>query len=120
MITLYGIPNCNTVKKAQKWLEDRKIEYRFHNFRADGLDKSKVESWLDQQPVDKLVNKASTSFRALTDEEKSEVLTRAGALKIVTEVPTLIKRPVVEDEKGQVLSIGFREAEYEELFVKLV
>jgi len=112
MLTLYGIKNCDTVKKARRWLEDHGIDYQFHDFRQDGLEKSLLDRWLDQLGWEAIVNKRSTTWRNLSDKEKN-ISTNAQAAKLLLANPTLIKRPVVE--KGKTVLIGFKEAEYSKL-----
>lgn len=109
---MYGIPNCDTVRKARKLLEAHNLDYEFHDFKKQGLDITTIESWLSQQPLDVLVNKRSTSWKQLTDEQKS-ALTSGSDLSVLTEMPTLIKRPVLE-AKGHLI-VGFKTAEYEDV-----
>jgi len=112
MLTLYGIKNCDTVKKARRWLEEHEVEYQFHDFRQDGLDKKLLSSWVESLGWEKVVNKRSTTWRNLSDKEK-EISTNAQAVKLLAINPTLIKRPVVQDNKN--LLLGFKEAEYNKL-----
>lgn len=116
MFKVYGIPNCDTIKKTQKWLDGKKIKFESHNYRQDGIDRETLEKWLSQQPLEKVLNKASATFKALTDQEKEAALSKEGAIQLMLEKPTAIKRPVIEDSTGKVVAIGFKEAEYEELF----
>lgn len=116
MFKVYGIPNCDTIKKTQKWLDGKQVKFESHNYRKDGVDRDTLEKWLDQQPLEKLLNKASTTFKALSDDAKQAALTREGAIELMLEKPTVIKRPVIENADGKVVAIGFKEAEYEELF----
>jgi len=109
MLTLYGIKNCDTVKKARRWLEDNDIDYQFHDFRQDGLDKKLLSDWLEQLGWETIVNKRSTSWRNLSDKEKN-ISTNSQAAKLLLANPTLIKRPVVEGNKT--LLVGFKEAEF--------
>lgn len=109
---MYGIPNCDTVRKARKFLEASKVDYEFHDFKKLGLQLETINSWLNKQPLDTLINKRSTSWKQLTDDQKS-ALTSGSDLTILTEMPTLIKRPVLETDDD--LFIGFKEAEYEKL-----
>lgn len=109
MLTLYGIKNCDTVKKARRWLEDHGVEYQFHDFRQDDLDKTLLNRWLDQLGWETIVNKRSTTWRSLSDKEK-DISTNAQAAKLLLANLTLIKRPVVENEKT--LLVGFKESDY--------
>ncbi|GAA5523816.1 uncharacterized protein HI_0103 [Microbulbifer aestuariivivens] len=115
MITLYGIKNCDTVKKARKWLENNGVEYRFHDFREDGMESVPLQKWLDQFGWESVLNRRSTSWRALTDDQK-EQMDNALALALGKETPTLIKRPVTESA-GET-RFGFKEKEFLELLAK--
>lgn len=112
MLTVYGIKNCDTVKKAVRWLEDNKVEYQFHDFRQDGLEKKQLNVWLEKLGWEAIVNKRSTTWRNLSDKEK-EISTNAQAAKLLLANPTLIKRPVVESKKT--LITGFKEIEFNKL-----
>ncbi|MBL4851462.1 MAG: ArsC family reductase [Gammaproteobacteria bacterium] len=114
-ITLYGIKNCDTVRKARRWLDDNHIHYDFHDFRADGLTKTKVNQWLKEIDQDILINRRGTTWRKLTDEQKS-VNSKSAIADLLVEQPAIIKRPVL-DNNGK-LYIGFKDAEYKELFGK--
>lgn len=115
MIKVYGIKNCDTVKKALKWLNDNQIDHQLHDYRVDGLD----PNWLTQAESafgwEALVNKRSTTWRNL-DQAIKDNLDRTTALKVLTEQPTLIKRPIILQD-GKAL-IGFNEAEYKAAFNK--
>lgn len=112
MLTLYGIPNCDTVKKARKWLDNQEIEYTFSNFRETRPDTSVIQQWASAAGWEKLLNKRSTSFRNLSDADKTD-LDENRAIQLMTNEPTLIKRPVLELD-GQI-EIGFSEKRYQEL-----
>ncbi len=109
MTTLYGIPNCDRVRAARKWLEQRDLPYRFHDVRMDGLDRSLVQGWLDQHGMDALVNRRSTTWRQLSPAMR-EHLTPDSATELLLAQPTLLKRPVLEID--DTLIIGFDEAMY--------
>lgn len=115
MITLYGIRNCDTVKRARKWLESRGIEHRFHDFREDGLDRARVECWLRELGWEKLVNRRSTSWKQL-DAATREGMDDEATLEAILAQPTLIKRPLLEI--GDEYHSGFSPAHYAELFNK--
>ncbi|MFT7144242.1 MAG: arsenate reductase [Alphaproteobacteria bacterium] len=102
---LYGIKNCDTVKKARKYLEKHNIAYTFHDFRADGLLEEKVANWLSMVGMDVLVNKRSTTWKSLSEDEKNAV-----DIRLICAQPTLIKRPVLELDDH--IIIGYRETEY--------
>ena len=112
-ITLYGIKNCDTVRKARRWLDSHNISYDFHDFRADGLSKTKVNQWLKDIDQEVLVNRRGTTWRKLSDKQKA-VSSKAAIAELLVEQPTLIKRPVL-DNNGQ-LHVGFKEDEYKEQF----
>jgi arsenate reductase len=113
MITLYGIKNCDTVRKGRRWLADHDIEYRFHDFRADGISEKMLGSWVEDLGWEALLNRRSTSWRHLPTAQR-DGLDRATAIKLMLEHPTLIKRPVLEIDNRHYL--GFREERYSELF----
>ncbi len=106
---MYGIPNCDTVRKARKYLENKGVEFEFHDFKKQGLSQEIIRNWLNQQSIDILVNKRSTSWKQLNDSQK-EALMSGDDLSVLSDMPTLIKRPVLETDNG--LLIGFKEAEY--------
>ena len=112
-LTLYGIPNCDTVKKARTWLDAAGIDYSFHDFRKDGLDPAKLQDWIDAIGWEKLLNKAGTTFRKLPDADKADIdADKAKALML--DQPAMIKRPVVEGPDG--VSVGFSAAEWQTRF----
>ena len=113
MITLYGIKNCDTVKKARKWLETNDISYQFHDFRADGLELSQVTSWLESLGWETLVNKRSTTWKQL-DSQQRDALSTQHAAAIILEHPTLIKRPLLDT--GSTVHVGFKDTDYQTLF----
>ena len=108
--TIYGIPNCDTVKKARAWLAQRGDSTRFHDLRKDGLDAGQVARWHDAVG-DKLVNRRGTTWRGLDRAAQESADTPAGAQALVIAHPALIKRPVVEWPDGTV-SVGFDAAEW--------
>ncbi|OQW75614.1 MAG: ArsC family reductase [Proteobacteria bacterium ST_bin11] len=109
MIVVYGIKNCDSVKKARTWLEARHIAYRFHDYRVDGLDAALLQSFVDALGVDAVLNQRSTSWRQLDDAQKSD-LTPDKAVQLMLAVPTLIKRPILDN--GQQLIVGFNPDQY--------
>lgn len=113
MITLYGIKNCDTVKKARTWLADREIEYRFHDVREDGLDADTVSQWLQALGWETLVNKRSTTWKGL-DPTQREAMDDAAALQAIVAQPTLFKRPVLDT--GHEVHCGFSAANYQTIF----
>ncbi len=117
MLTLYGIPNCNTVKKALDYLNAKGEEYTFHNYKKSGISRDKLEEWMQQVSLDKLVNKKGTTYKALDQAEKYALETPISALDVLMAKPSIIKRPIVEDQK--IIALGFDEALYEKIFKQL-
>jgi arsenate reductase len=113
MLTLYGIPNCDTVKKARTWLESHGHAYAFHDYKKAGIEKSLLEGWVKQAGWETLLNRAGTTFKKLPDAEK-ENLTEKKAIALMLAQPSMIKRPVVE-KKGRI-TVGFKPDIYEKAF----
>ena len=109
MLTLYGIPNCDSCKKARKHLESLNIEYAFHDLRVDGVDRDLLQRWLRTIEWRALLNTRSTTWRSLGDDEKSDV-DQDRAVELMLAHPTLIKRPVAES--GDRLTVGFTAERY--------
>ncbi len=107
MLKVYGIKNCDTVKKARRWLEQQSIDYQFHDFREDGISKKQLGEWVKKLGRDRLINKRSTTWRQLTDEDKA-ISSDKQAIDLLYQNPTLIKRPVIE--ANNLLEVGFTEA----------
>jgi arsenate reductase len=112
MTTIFGIKQCDTVRKACRWLEQHNLDYRFHDFRIDGLDSPTIKTWIDALGAETLVNKRSTTYRQLSDQDKTKL--ENDPATVLTEHPTLIKRPVVVHETE--LSVGFSDAMFTSLF----
>ena len=110
---MYGIKNCDTVKKARKFLDARNVDYSFHDFREDGINTIQLSAWAAELGWESLVNKRSTTWRNLPDETK-ENINEMLALMVMEDQPTLIKRPVLE-LSDRVL-VGFNEKTYAEIF----
>lgn len=108
-LTLYGIPNCDTVKKARTWLDARGIGYSFHDYKKAGADPAKLAAWCNAAGWDKVLNRAGTTFRKLPDADRAD-LDQERAVALMAANPSCIKRPIVEHPGG--LLIGFREAEW--------
>ncbi len=113
MTTLYGIKNCDTVKKARKWLDEHGIDYQFHDFRQDGLEPAQLHRWSEVLGWETLLNRRSSSWRQLNPAERDN-LNEDRALVLMHDLPTLIKRPVLEYPAGVV--VGFSEKRYAEIF----
>jgi arsenate reductase (glutaredoxin) len=110
-ITLYGIPNCDTVKKARQWLEGRETAYVFHDYKKEGADPARVAAWVAAKGVDMVLNRRGTTFRKLSDAERAQAESDPVALMVAQ--PSLIKRPVVEHPGGRLL-VGFDAAAWEQ------
>ena len=114
---LYGIPNCGTVKKARHSLEERGIDYEFHDFKKHGVTEKMISGWLKQVGWQKLLKKTGPTWGKLPAEVKTSIDNDAAALRLMLEQPNVIKRPVLE-QNGKVLATGFDEAAYSQLFKK--
>lgn len=110
-MTVYGIKNCNTVKKAIDWLKDHRVDFEFHDYKTKGITEAKLKAWSRQVGWEELVNRRGTTWRQLDDEVKAGITNQAGAIRLMTEKPTVIRRPVIEDN-GEVVVVGFDEADY--------
>ena len=111
-LTLYGIDNCDTVRKARRWLEQQGQSYRFHDLRADGLDAETLRSWLAQVGWERVVNRRSTSWKAL-DPKARDGMDNPRAATAILSAPTLVKRPVLVGDA--LLEFGFSESRYQAL-----
>ncbi|CAN7347581.1 ArsC family reductase [Mesorhizobium caraganae] len=109
-ITMYGITTCDTIRKARTWLEGHDVPYRFHDYRAEGIDAGKLDGWVGKVGWEKLLNKGSTTFRELPDKDKNG-LDEKKAKKLMLAKPTMIKRPVLE--VGDRILVGFKPEAYE-------
>lgn len=113
MITIYGIPNCDTVKKARRWLENEGIDYQFHDFKRQGIATEQINEWLKSVDVNLLVNKRSTTWKQLDDAAKKEAI-EGDTAAIIVNYPTLVKRPVLAH--GPLIEVGFKAERYDQLF----
>ena len=105
-ITLYGIPNCDTVKKARRWLDEQNIAYVFHNFKKEGVPEDGLTRWVESLGLESVVNRRGTTWRKLSDEQKALVETgSAEAHCLLMEESSMIKRPILES--GAIILIGF-------------
>ena len=112
MVTLFGIPNCDTVRKARRWLEQNQVNYVFHDFRQDGINAELLERWFKKADWTIVLNQRSRTWRELSDSDKTD-LSAEKAIKIMLQNPSIIKRPVLAT--GVELAIGFDENEYRKL-----
>ena len=110
MLQVYGIKNCNTVKKALTWLENNNIPFQFHDFKKEGVSENKLKEWEKHVDWLALVNKKGTTWKKLSPETQDQVVDRDSTNKVLQENTSMIKRPVVEYNKG--ILLGFNEAEY--------
>jgi arsenate reductase len=113
MTRIFGIKNCDTMKKARAWLETHKVAYSFHDYKAAGIDKTTLEGWAKKVGWEVLLNRAGTTFKKLPDADKTG-LTEKKAIALMLTQPSMIKRPVLE-AKGK-LTIGFKPEDYKKLF----
>ncbi|WP_321283167.1 ArsC family reductase [uncultured Vibrio sp.] len=112
-ITMFGIPNCDTIKKAKKWLEAEDIAYEFHDYRKQGVDAALVTEFCDALGWEIVLNKRGTTFRQLTQEQKDS-LNGENAIKLLVENPAMIKRPILK--VNDQLHIGFKADQYTTIF----
>ncbi|MDH5424936.1 MAG: ArsC family reductase [Gammaproteobacteria bacterium] len=113
MITVYGIPNCDTMKKARKWLDENNIDYAFHDYKKQGISKAKLKDWCTQADWEVLLNRRGTTWRKLDDETKAAI-NKTLAIDIMAENTSVIKRPVVETADD--LLVGFSAESFEAAF----
>ena len=112
-VTIYGIKNCDTMKKARAWLDKKGVAYDFHDYKAIGIERSRLEGWAGKVGWETLLNRAGTTFRKLPDARK-DGLTAPKAIALMLEQPSMIKRPVL-DIAGALL-VGFKSEQYEKAF----
>ena len=115
---LYGLSNCDSTKAAIKWLKQNNISFIFRDYKIHDVDTLKLKAWLQQIPLEKLLNKKSTTWRLLPPEQQAMVVSEAGAIQLMKENSTLIKRPALE-KNGILVSVGFNEHEYAEKLILL-
>ncbi|AIY65388.1 ArsC family reductase [Pseudoalteromonas piratica] len=113
MIKLFGIPNCDTIKKAKKWLEQNNIDYTFHDYRKDGISTEMVSDFCQQLDWQQVLNKRGTTYRQLDDATK-ESLTAESVIALLVEHPAMIKRPILQ--KDNELYLGFKAEQYQSIF----
>ncbi|HZR36216.1 MAG TPA: ArsC family reductase [Nevskia sp.] len=113
-VTIYGIKNCDTMKRARAWLEQRGVDYAFHDYKASGIDRKRLEAWVKAVGWEAVLNRAGTTFRKLPEAQRGN-LTEAKAIALMLEQPSMIKRPVLETGRGAPL-VGFKPELYAERF----
>ena len=109
---IYGIPNCDTVKKTRKWLDAEGLPYTFHDYKKEGVDADNLERWADRSGWECLLNRRGTTYRKLDDADKAD-MDRDKALRLMREHPSMIKRPVAETEDGDRVLVGFDQSDWE-------
>ncbi|MBX9675630.1 MAG: arsenate reductase [Methylotenera sp.] len=112
---LYGIPNCNTVKKARDWLAAHHISVEFHDFKKQGISAADLTAWLAQIPHEKLINRAGLTWRGLDEQTKNSIVDDASAIALMQNKTSVIKRPILVKD-GTILCVGFDETRYAALF----
>lgn len=111
MYKVYGIKNCDTVKKALNWLNENNIAFEFHDYKKLGISREKLEQWLTQTNWQTLINKQGTTFKKLSDEEKNAITDNESAIEIMLSKNSIIKRPIIE--KDSIFAIGFNQEHYD-------
>ena len=112
MTILYGIKNCDTIKKARRWLDDHQVEYRFHDYRVDGLPPELLATFIAELGWEALLNTRGTTWRKLDDSVRSSITDADSAAKLMLEMPAIIKRPLL-CAPGQPMLLGFSESSYQ-------
>jgi arsenate reductase len=109
-ITMYGIKNCDTVKKARTWLDEHGIAYAFHDYKASGIDRATLKKWVDELGWEVLLNRAGTTFKKLPDADRTDI-DREKAIALMIAQPSMIKRPVLDTGKARI--VGFKPDRYQ-------
>lgn len=115
MVTLYGIKNCDTIKKARRWLEANNIDYRFHDYRVDGLDSELLNGFINELGWEALLNTRGITWRKLDETTRNKITDAASAAALMTEMPAIIKRPLLCTPEKPML-LGFSESSYQQFF----
>ena len=113
MITMYGITNCDTIKKARAWLTEHELEYQFHDYKKQGIDEATLRHWIDQAGWETLLNRRGMMWRKVSDEDKQSI-DESSAIRLMLETPSMIKRPVLVYQSA--IQVGFKPADYARLF----
>ena len=114
MITLYGIKNCNTVKKAMDWLHAHHIAFDFHDYKKSGITGEKLNQWCQQVEWNKLLNQKGMTWRNLDISREDLIQDETSAIELMQEKTSIIKRPIIEDKSGKIIVIGFNDEMYQE------
>lgn len=115
MYTIYGIPNCDTIKKVLDWMKAKKFNYQFHDYKTSGISKKELKNWCDQVGWETIFNKRSTTYKTLSPEVQASISNATNAIKIMEEHTSIIKRPVITKD-NKVIAVGFDAGKYETLF----
>lgn len=113
MTTIYGIKNCDTMKKALRWLDENQVDYRFHDYRKDGLERELLTAWIEQLGWESVVNKRGTTWRKLAPETQA-AMNNETAIEVLLEQPAMIKRPLLDHQQS--LTLGFKPEQYQAIF----
>lgn len=113
MITMYGIKNCDTIKKARRWLDENQIPYRFHDYRVDGLDNHLLDNFIANLGWEALLNTRGTTWRKLDETQRAAINSPESAKKLMLEMPAIIKRPLL-CAPGKPMLLGFNEKQYQQ------
>ncbi|MBP6430674.1 MAG: Spx/MgsR family RNA polymerase-binding regulatory protein [Ferruginibacter sp.] len=108
-MTLYGIPNCDTTKKAISFLKENKTTFSFHNYKEEGITKEKLKEWIDKVGVESIFNKRSTTWKELSEKEKQKTETTEGAMEIMINYNSIIKRPIIELQNKIIVGFNINE-----------
>ncbi len=115
-ITIYGIKNCDTMKKARAWLDKHEVDYAFHDYKTAGIERAQLEKWAKKAGWETLLNRAGLTFKKLPDKDK-EGVTEKKAIALMLKQPSMIKRPVLELGGGKIL-VGFKPEQYDDSLAK--
>lgn len=110
---IYGIKNCDTIKKSLQWIKQKKVEFQFHDYKIQGITRDKLKAWTEQTSWENLVNKKGTTWRKIDETVKAATTNAEKAVDLMQENPSLIKRPIAE-RNGKIIAIGFAEKEWEQ------
>ena len=113
MITIYGIPNCDTMKKARAWLDAQGVAYGFHDYKKAGLDEARLRDWVEELGWQTLLNTRGMMWRKVPQDVK-DAIDEDSAIALMLETPSMIKRPVLDT--GKTLHVGFKPEQYERIF----
>lgn len=116
MLTMYGIKNCDTIKKARRWLEAHQIAYQFHDYRADGLDRAQLDTFIAELGWQALLNTRGTTWRKLDESLRNSIDNADAAAALMLEMPAIIKRPLL-CAPGKPMLLGFSESSYQQFFL---